>query len=81
MALGLFHRPEVDVVLSGVNLGTNMGNGMWHSGTLAAAEQAVLLGRRGIALTHAGHRDETPSWTASSRTSTGCCACSCRART
>ena len=42
-------RPDVDVVLSGVNLGTNLGNGMWHSGTLAAAHQAALLGARGIA--------------------------------
>lgn len=49
VALGMFHQPDVDVVLSGVNLGTNLGNGMWHSGTLAAAHQAVLLGARGIA--------------------------------
>jgi 5'-nucleotidase len=40
----------VDVVLSGINLGSNLGNSMWHSGTLAAAKQAVLLGLRGIAL-------------------------------
>jgi 5'-nucleotidase len=40
----------VDVVLSGLNLGFNLGNSIWHSGTLAAAKQAVLLGRRGIAL-------------------------------
>jgi 5'-nucleotidase len=45
----MFHQPDIDVVLSGVNLGTNLGNGMWHSGTLAAAHQAVLLGVRGIA--------------------------------
>jgi len=38
------------VVLSGINLGSNLGNSMWHSGTLAAAKQAVLLGLRGIAL-------------------------------
>lgn len=49
VALGLFHHPDIDVVLSGVNLGTNLGNGMWHSGTLAAAHQAALLGSRGIA--------------------------------
>ena len=49
VALGMFHRPGIDVVFSGVNLGTNLGNGMWHSGTLAAAHQAVLLGARGIA--------------------------------
>ncbi len=49
VALGLFHRDDVDVVLSGVNLGPNLGNGLWHSGTLAAARQAALLGVRGIA--------------------------------
>src|SRR5262249_7325152 len=37
-------------VLSGINLGSNLGNALWHSGTLAAAEQAVLLGCRGIAV-------------------------------
>jgi 5'-nucleotidase len=31
-------------------MGPNLGNSMWHSGTLAAAKQAVLLGVRGIAL-------------------------------
>ena len=49
VALGMFHQSDVDVVLSGVNLGPNMGNGLWHSGTLAAAHQAALLGARGIA--------------------------------
>jgi len=50
VALGSFMWDHVDVVLSGINLGTNLGNSMWHSGTLAAAKQAVLLGMRGIAL-------------------------------
>lgn len=50
VALGLDLFDGVDVVLSGINLGPNVGNGMWHSGTLAAAKQAALLGRRGIAL-------------------------------
>jgi 5'-nucleotidase len=40
----------VDVVLSGINLGLNLGNSTWHSGTLAAAKQAALLGLRGVAL-------------------------------
>ncbi|HEV7332620.1 MAG TPA: 5'/3'-nucleotidase SurE [Flavisolibacter sp.] len=48
-ALGL-HLAKTDVVLSGINMGPNLGNAMWHSGTLAAAKQAVLLGTRGIAL-------------------------------
>ena len=40
---------KVDLVLSGINLGPNIGHGIWHSGTLAAAKQATLLGLRGIA--------------------------------
>jgi 5'-nucleotidase len=50
VALGTFLWKNVDVVLSGINLGPNIGNGIWHSGTLAAAKQAALLGLRGIAL-------------------------------
>jgi 5'-nucleotidase len=50
VALGMYNWEKVDVVLSGINLGSNLGNGMWHSGTLAAAKQAALLGIRGIAL-------------------------------
>jgi 5'-nucleotidase len=50
VALGAFLWKDVDVVLSGINLGPNIGNGIWHSGTLAAAKQAALLGLRGIAL-------------------------------
>jgi 5'-nucleotidase len=40
----------VDVVLSGLNIGLNLGNSIGHSGTVAAAKQAALLGLRGIAL-------------------------------
>jgi 5'-nucleotidase len=50
VALGLFTWEHVDVVLSGINMGPNLGNAAWHSGTLAAAKQATLLGIRGIAL-------------------------------
>jgi 5'-nucleotidase len=49
VALGTYHWEKVDAVLSGINIGTNLGNAIWHSGTLAAAKQAVLLGLRGIA--------------------------------
>lgn len=49
VALGTHLWPKTEVVLSGINLGFNLGNGMWHSGTLAAAKQAVLLGIKGIA--------------------------------
>src|SRR5688572_5484289 len=50
VTLGVDLFKGVDVVLSGINLGPNIGHGMWHSGTLAAAKQGALLGRRGIAL-------------------------------
>lgn len=50
VALGVHLWGGVDLVLSGINLGPNLGNAMWHSGTLAAAKQAALLGLRGIAL-------------------------------
>lgn len=49
VALGMHHWEKVDVVLSGINLGPNLGNGIWHSGTLAAAKQAALFGARGLA--------------------------------
>lgn len=57
VALGVHHWKDVNVVLSGVNIGVNLGNGIWHSGTLAAAKQATLFGLRGIAFS-------TPSTTA-----------------
>ncbi len=49
VALGSHLWQKTDIVLSGINLGLNLGNSMWHSGTLAGAKQAVLLGMRGIA--------------------------------
>src|SRR5712672_1553428 len=48
--LGTSVWENVALVLSGVNLGQNLGNAMWHSGTLSGARQASLLGLRGIAL-------------------------------
>jgi 5'-nucleotidase len=50
VTLGVTLWDKVDLVLSGINLGTNLGNAIWHSGTLAGAKQASLLGLRGIAL-------------------------------
>jgi len=49
VALGAHISNITDAVLSGINMGPNLGNSMWHSGTLAAAKQAVLLGMKGIA--------------------------------
>lgn len=59
VALGIFKWEEkMDVVLSGINLGVNLGNSTWHSGTLAAAKQAALFGFRGIAFSTPVTRDE-----------------------
>ena len=52
----------VDVVLSGINIGANLGNAIWHSGTLAGAKQAALLGLRGIALSAPATDREQPEF-------------------
>jgi 5'-nucleotidase len=48
-AMGLYFWGGADLVLSGINLGSNLGNDIWHSGTVAAAKEAVLLGVPGVA--------------------------------
>src|ERR1700740_2834434 len=35
VSLGVHNWEKVDIVLSGINMGSNLGNAMWHSGTLA----------------------------------------------
>ncbi len=42
--------PDVDCVLAGINRGGNLGADLFVSGTVAAAREAALLGRRGIAV-------------------------------
>jgi 5'-nucleotidase len=66
IALGVHNWKDVDVVLSGINQGVNLGNALWHSGTLAAAKQATLFGIRGIALSSpsAGPDGEDPDYEA-----------------
>lgn len=61
VALGLYHWDSADLVLSGINLGGNLGHEVWHSGTVAAAKQAVLLGVRAIAFSLVLN-DRTPEW-------------------
>ena len=60
--LGATLWEKVDVVLSGINIGTNLGNAIWHSGTLAGAKQAALLGLRGIALSAPATDREEPKF-------------------
>jgi 5'-nucleotidase len=63
VALGTHHWQHVDLVLSGINLGLNLGNSCWHSGTLAAAKQAALLGVRGIAFSASVSDNQEPDFT------------------
>lgn len=58
VALGAHLWEKADLVLSGINMGANIGNSLWHSGTLAAAKQAALLGIRGIALSTPAGKSE-----------------------
>ena len=62
VALGTHHWQHVDLVLSGINLGLNLGNSCWHSGTLAAAKQAALLGVRGIAFSTSVSENKDPDF-------------------
>ena len=60
--LGATLWEKVELVLSGINLGTNLGNAVWHSGTLAGAKQGALLGLRGIAFSAPATDREQPSF-------------------
>ena len=62
--LGTTLWEKVDVVLSGINIGTNLGNAVWHSGTLAGAKQAALLGLRGVAFSAPATDREQPDFNA-----------------
>jgi 5'-nucleotidase len=64
VALGTYQWQHTDVVLSGINLGLNLGNSCWHSGTLAAAKQAALLGLRGIAISTEFSDKQEPNFSA-----------------
>lgn len=60
--LGLYLIPDVDVVLSGVNNGPNLGSACIYSGTVAAAMEASMSGTPAMAislcsLTEPLHRD------------------------
>jgi 5'-nucleotidase len=58
------HRlaPTADWVLSGINAGGNLGADVWHSGTVAAAREAVLHGRPAVALSHYLRRGVPLDW-------------------
>lgn len=53
---------EVDWVISGINHGANLGSDTFVSGTVAAAREAVFLGRRAIAISQYRGRHREIDW-------------------
>ncbi len=54
--------PDAGLVLSGVNVGGNLGADVWYSGTVAAVREAVLHGYRGIAFSQFVQRGRSVDW-------------------
>jgi 5'-nucleotidase len=62
VTLGISLWDKVDLVLSGINIGGNLGNAIWHSGTLAGAKQGSLLGVRAIAFSAPATETDQPDF-------------------
>lgn len=62
--LALRHLPiePVEVVLSGINHGANAGVDVFYSGTVAAAREAVILGKTGIAFSQLIRPSRSDNW-------------------
>jgi 5'-nucleotidase len=56
----LMKEDKPDLVVSGINLGSNTGISVLYSGTVSAASEAVILGVPAIALSLCTYRD--PNW-------------------
>lgn len=66
--VGLTHQtPQADWVVAGINAGANLGVDVYHSGTVAIAREAALLGRPAIAISHYVASRNPISWLAASR--------------
>lgn len=55
---GLLGEIKIDVVISGINKGANLGSDILYSGTASAARQAILLGTPGIAVSLVTENEE-----------------------
>ena len=49
-SLGLIEGFETELVVSGINHGSNLGDDITYSGTVAAALEAIILGKPGVAV-------------------------------
>jgi 5'-nucleotidase len=52
---GFMKKNKPDVVVSGINLGPNLGNDVTYSGTVAAALEAAIHGIKAVAISLAGY--------------------------
>ena len=70
--LGYFKEP-IDLVVSGINVGANLGHDVTYSGTVTAAMEAVIMGVPGVAVSletlegHVGEMDYVPAAHAAGR--------------
>jgi len=66
--LALHHlAPGVAWVLAGINAGGNLGADVHHSGTVAAAREAVLHGCPAVAISHYNARGRVLDWSLAAR--------------
>jgi 5'-nucleotidase len=63
-----FLAPDAAWVLSGINAGGNLGADIYHSGTVAAAREAVLHGWPAVALSQYRKRGMLVDWEQAART-------------
>jgi len=54
--------PDADWVVSGINPGANLGSDVYQSGTVAAAREAAILGRKAIAVSQYIGKDHQIDW-------------------
>lgn len=61
LAIKVF-APDAQWLISGINPGANLGTDIYPSGTVAAAREAAILGRKSIALSQYIARDHSIDW-------------------
>ena len=54
--------PDADWVISGINPGANLGSDVYQSGTVAAAREAAILGRKAIGVSQYIGKDHQIDW-------------------
>src|ERR1044071_9809597 len=57
-ALGLIDGFEPDLIVAGINHGSNLGDDITYSGTVAAALEGIVLGIPGIAVSQVSQRGD-----------------------